>query len=347
MRKLEKKIRLVFLSLIFVLQFSLFLTPNISQAQVIPDAIDTTKEASEELPVYNSGVDESIKEYLCTPEGKGTDLVDCVGKLYRFGITIGVIALIFFLVVAGYIYIVSGESGKTKAKQMLYSAFTGMAIILGSYTLLSFINPALVQVRTIQPPIFETVDMPSCEDIGFSTRCKISTGPSAGQVFGGSGGAIGSNSGCRQCTSGLGSIAYLEGTCLKADAEVGSFVAAGESTCGKNILNTTTGACADGNPAMIGMFQVNITVHKLDGGKLDCPSAFSGGGFTAKNKSCRVRADKKDLYNQCKAYASDPANSVKKSCEIIAERKALKQKTWYPTWHAADCLHKKGLDNFR
>lgn len=299
------------------------------------------------LPQYNQGVDQSIKEFLCTPSEnpleQGTALYDCIGRLYRFSLTAGAVILVFFVVLAGYLYITGGETGKGKAKGIILSSITGMGILLGSYALLNFINPQLVEIRPIQAPIFNTGDLPSCEAVGLGVRCITSSG----QVNnpGGGTGTVGTNSGCRQCKSGVGSMAYLQNTCMSADAEVGSFVAAGESSCGTNILNTTTGACADGNPAMIGLFQVNITVHKLDGGRLNCPAAFSGGGFTAQNKNCRVKDQ--DLYNQCKTYASDPAKSVVKSCEIIAERKARGQTTWYPTWHAADCLHKKGLDNFK
>ncbi len=129
-----------------------------------------------DLPVYNASVDKSIADYLCTPQGKGTDLFDCVDRLYRFGVSAGSIAIVFFIVYAGYLYITSGEAGKTSAKKTLLSAFTGLAIMLTSYVLLYFINPSLVVIKPIQPPIFTAGDLPSCEEVGFGEKCLIPGG---------------------------------------------------------------------------------------------------------------------------------------------------------------------------
>ena len=139
---------------------------------------------SSDLPTYNSGVDNSIKDYLCTPSepADGHDLERCVNRLYRFSLVTGFLVLIFFLVISGYVYITGGEGGKTKAKAMLINSFTGMAILLGSYVLLYFINPSLVQFKQIQPPIFDAADMPSCADVGFGEKCMASDG---GISFGG------------------------------------------------------------------------------------------------------------------------------------------------------------------
>lgn len=125
------------------------------------------------LPKYEGGVDQSIRDYLCTPSepADGRDLERCVNRLYRFGISFGAIALVFFVVIAGYIYITGGEQGKGKAKGMLANAFTGMAILVGSYALLYFINPNLVTFRPIQPPIFDAPDIATCEELGFGRDC--------------------------------------------------------------------------------------------------------------------------------------------------------------------------------
>lgn len=123
-----------------------------------------------------TGVQGSITQFLCTPsEGKadGKDIERCINKLYRFGIAFGGIALVFFLVYAGYLYIVGGESGKGKAKGIIQNAFIGIALLLGSYVILYFINPNLTIIKPIQPPIFTAGDFPNCEDIGFKSACVI------------------------------------------------------------------------------------------------------------------------------------------------------------------------------
>ncbi len=132
------------------------------------------------LPQYNQGVDQSIKEFLCTPSEnpleQGTALYDCIGRLYRFSLTAGAVILVFFVVLAGYLYITGGETGKGKAKGIILSSITGMGILLGSYALLNFINPQLVEIRPIQAPIFNSGDLPSCEAVGLGVRCITSSG---------------------------------------------------------------------------------------------------------------------------------------------------------------------------
>lgn len=170
------------------------LNPNLVYAQ-------PTNAPGSDLPQYNAGVDDTITEYLCTPSEKpdGRDLERCINRLFRFGITAGALVLVFFVVWAGYMYITSGESGKTKGKQMLINSLVGMFVLLGGYTLLYFINPSLVTFKPIQPPIFDAQDLPSCEDIGFGQSCTIEGDEDVAIAKTGGGSAI-------NCPSGL--VAY-------------------------------------------------------------------------------------------------------------------------------------------
>ncbi|HAG27173.1 TPA: hypothetical protein DCG61_00100 [Patescibacteria group bacterium] len=124
------------------------------------------------LPTY-SGVDSSLKDYLCTPSepADGKDLERCINRLYRFSLSAGALVLVFFLVLAGYLYITSGETGKGKAKSILMNSLVGIAILGGSYMLLYFINPSLVAFKPIQPPIFDAEPIPGCEEVGFGSGC--------------------------------------------------------------------------------------------------------------------------------------------------------------------------------
>ncbi len=150
------------------------------------------------------GVDQSITDYLCTPSdpADGQDLERCINKLYRFGISFGAIAVVFFFVFAGYVYMTGGESAKGKAKVIVQNALVGMALLLGSYVLLYFINPNLVIYKPIQPPIFTAEDIPTCEDVGLGEKCMSS----GGEVTVGStpGGATGPSA--KNCPSGLVAI---------------------------------------------------------------------------------------------------------------------------------------------
>lgn len=131
------------------------------------------------------GVQDSLTNFLCTPNEGAPDshaLEKCINKMYRFGISFGAIALVFFVVFAGYLYITGGESGKEKGKGILKNALLGMGLLLGSYVILSFINPNLVIIKPIQPPIFDAADLPECDDIGFEDTCVL---PGGGVLQGG------------------------------------------------------------------------------------------------------------------------------------------------------------------
>ncbi len=143
----------------------------------VTGGINTNSAASGSVPEYK-GVQGSIEQYLCTPnkDNLGGALFNCITKIYRFGVAFGAIALVFFVVLAGYMYISGGEAAKAKGKGMLLSALTGMAIILSSYVLLGFINPDLIKIKPIQSPIFKAADLPDCEDVGYGQNCVLPSG---------------------------------------------------------------------------------------------------------------------------------------------------------------------------
>lgn len=156
-------------TLILLLGLLVFI-PNLTWAQV---------QESNNLPKYDAGVDKTIGEYLCTPSGDGKDVERCINRLYRFGITAGAIVLVVMLVIAGYIYLSSGESGKSSAKNLVVNSIVGIGILLSAYVLLGFINPNLLIFKPFQPPIFEAPKFPDCKDVGLGEQCLTSDGKSA------------------------------------------------------------------------------------------------------------------------------------------------------------------------
>ncbi len=330
--------------LVIQMLFSFITGSNLQMAKVANAAVGdgplNTNSTTELNVAKYEGVEQSIANYLCVPDESdlGGALYTCITKLYRFGIAFGAIALVFFFVFAGYLYMTGGESSKGKGKEIFTTALTGMALILCSYVLLYFINPDLIKIKTIQTPIFTAANLPKCEEVGLGVNCVLPDGQvSVGGSTGG-GGSVGTNSGCQQCTGGTGSISALSGTCMGANAEVASFVAATESSCGKNMISGVD-ICADGSPASFGLFQINISAHEVDGKA--CPNAFTS-TYTASNHSCRVKDQ--PLYNACKAAALDIGKNVTRACTILASKKAKGDKYWYPTWGGASCLHKTNKD---
>jgi hypothetical protein len=140
-----------------------------------------------QLPQY-SGVEDSVKNFLCTPQGDGADLIRCINRLYRFGLSLGGISLVFALVLAGYEYMFSGAGGKLAAKGIVTNAFIGILILAGSFVILRTINPQLTQFRPIQAPIFSASDIPTCGELGLGENCTpedASTPPIANTAVGG------------------------------------------------------------------------------------------------------------------------------------------------------------------
>ncbi len=154
-----------------------FMNPALALAQgSTGTANDTSTKGGIGITDYK-GVDESITKFLCTPSDppNGRDVELCVNKMYRFGVAFGAIALVFFVVFAGYVYMTGGEADKGKAKGILQNALIGMGLLLGSYLLLGFINPNLLLFRSIQPPIFNASNIPTCEAVGFGVNCVIAS----------------------------------------------------------------------------------------------------------------------------------------------------------------------------
>jgi hypothetical protein len=90
----------------------------------------------------------------------GTDLTvdsklpDMVKYFYEWGIAIGGIAVFVALLFGGFLYLTSaGDPARLReAKDRIFSALTGLALLLGSWVILNTINPELTVLR---PPSFE------------------------------------------------------------------------------------------------------------------------------------------------------------------------------------------------
>lgn len=111
-------------------------------------------------PRKYSGVESEIKQFLCTPtdakinpEGAKGDLYTCINKLYRFAIVISSIVAVFFIVIAGYIYMAAegNEESVTKAKDILVTSVASIVILFIGYILLKFLNPDVIKFQPIQP----------------------------------------------------------------------------------------------------------------------------------------------------------------------------------------------------
>ncbi|MCD6550121.1 fibronectin type III domain-containing protein [bacterium] len=86
------------------------------------------------------------------PGGKTLDdtstLVDFVDYAYRWGVLLGGLAAFIALIIAGFQYLTSvGDPNKIKdARDRIISALIGLALLFGSYIIISILNPDLLRL---------------------------------------------------------------------------------------------------------------------------------------------------------------------------------------------------------
>jgi hypothetical protein len=262
---------------------------------------------------YYTGVSGEIEKYLCNPTSGGTGILyQCINQIYKFAIVTASIMGVFFIVIAGYVYM-SAEGNKEsvdKAKDILVSTITSLVILLAGYVLLNALNPDLIQFHgnTLQPVNFTSP--PTTTTTTGTGGTTIGTAVSGGTISGSGAGTVGSGR-CVPITdsSSPASVANLQNTCLSANATLFSEIS-NEETGGQSIPSGSD-KCADGNSVSFGLFQINITGVSI--GSLPCPSAFNK-PYTATDHSCVVT--NQTLYQQCKTAALDPNQNIQAACAM-------------------------------
>jgi len=127
-------------------------------------------------------------EILWPPSPANTQLTGCssltimVKYFYEWGISLGGLAAFVSLVIAGFLYLTSaGNPAKMQeAKNRVFGAFGGLALLLGSWLLLNTINPQLTTLQTIPFELAtSTVSTSiSCQtDDECEAKCASTTGP--------------------------------------------------------------------------------------------------------------------------------------------------------------------------
>jgi len=137
-------------------------------------------------PVYDystAGVSTQIENFLCNPKQGGTGILyQCINQIYKFAIVTASVMGVFFIVIAGYVYM-SAEGNKEsvdKAKDILVSTITSLVILLAGYVLLNALNPDLIQFHgnTLQPVNFTSPPTTSSGGTGTTGSPTAGTPPS-------------------------------------------------------------------------------------------------------------------------------------------------------------------------
>ena len=245
-----------------------------------------------------------------SPSSCGTcEFVQLINNIISFLVTFASIAATLLIIFGGFKLVVSAGnvSAKQGAKETIVNTLIGYVIILAAFLiintglgiLLPGDSPALgwQRVQCLYPiqPVGE-----------FAPESQIG--------------------GAQNAAFTLGDVGQNRGVCnfdnldsyFGNQTTVAQCVAYGESTCGAN-LNSTTDFISTGEPFSFGTFQINITVHQIEGcagngassNLLDCPAAFSGTDYDA-------RIVNRDLYDQCRQALYNPACTLQNAARLQA-----------------------------
>lgn len=249
-------------------------------------------------------------------------------RLLDWGFAIMTFVAMAVLVAMGILYIVSAgdEHLISTAKNGIKAALFGFAIMLAAWLIVNvlmwlFVRGQLGQDGSVMPNIgvgsswwqFQCSTTPRM--IGGGGAAPGGGGaPAGGGTTPATGGGFAGSGECQPVTNSTAnpcSVSNMQNTCFANNAETWSAICQAESG-GNASIPSGVDVCADGNPASFGLFQINITANPV--GNLDCPSAFSGGAYTASNHSCTVT--NQALYNQCVAAATDPQQNIQTACGL-------------------------------
>jgi len=228
-----------------------------------------------------------------------------VANFYQFALWIAGLLAFAVIIYGGVKYMASGgnPSAQSDAKEWIEAALIGLLLLVGAYFILKVINPQLLNLNA-----------------GSLTPVNITVSSGGGGGTGGGGGGSGTtgNPGNSCAPPANGPCANASNlSCFGSSAQFMQGVCNRESG-GNAALPSAVDKGADGNPVSFGLFQINISANNMinpaTGQSVNCPSAFSGGQYTAHNHNTRV--SNSTLYNQCVKLAEDPTANIQTACAM-------------------------------
>jgi len=312
-----------------------YATSSCAAIAATTSAVTTPTTASESTWVLSPDVPYKLE----TPLGAKVyvnNLADYISTIYNFALSIiGILATV--AIIYGGVRWASAagnESSITAAKETIFSALIGLIIAVGSYTILNFINPQLVNLKganimKIIPPNITSSNYSGCgwqsavvaEQTGLvktdDSACKGSKPTNtADEELDGPEGTDASDYeyNCYCTVSGncspapadsKCSVASLEaagGNCFgtKSDIEKASAICQGES--GGNLGSQGPILCtdADKTPTIFGLFQFNLRAHNATTSIANCKNLLGNLG-TCQSYSSYVDKQGK-TQNYCASY---------------------------------------------
>jgi len=184
---MTKTIKTILLVIIIIFSFQIFSPNALAQESLeftpqvpIPGENSEFKEGQENIPVG-----EYRGEFINVgPEGKerkvevttlySTLLPKYIRAIYNYGIGIAAFLALAMIVAGGLIWLTSGGSTEKigTARSMIVSAIIGLVLLLGTYTLLQIVSPALLNLKPIKTEYIGPIELACCN---FSGEGKAET----------------------------------------------------------------------------------------------------------------------------------------------------------------------------
>ena len=285
---------------------------------LVPDAHELDADCSPGAPLGFAGV------------------LQLIQNLMNAGISIGILICVLVIAFAGMLFILTpaNPENHSMARQMLTNAAVGLLIILSAWIVVDFVMKVLYQGESGQEGKFG----PWNEILTGGDYCvKAQTGVQSlfNQAIAelpytppGTGGAAGGTCSVPSSQANPCSVTNMQQQCFAARATDASRICMLESAGGQAAIKSGSDKLDGGTgPSYsIGLWQINLTVHKVDG--LNCPAAFTkpcGQGYGtlvgpskpgACNSSLKTDKASQDLYAKCVLAAQDPAKNTTVACSL-------------------------------
>ena len=228
-------------------------------------------------------------------------LVELGQNILKWLITIMISVIGVIFAIAGMLLVTSGanEGNITKAKSMMTNAIIGLIILLAAWLIVDTILKIFVNEAKVGP----------WNSVQCVAQPEYNTNPSGGPGGVGTttpGGGVGS---CTVPTSGYCSETYLQAE-FGAQAKNAAMICNAESA-GDPGSESRVDKLSTGDSFSFGLFQINLTVHVLQGcgQTLNCYQAFEG-----KNKNAKII--NRALFDQCIRAAKNPSCNIKNAGRI-------------------------------
>ena len=124
---------------------------QLSSAGVAPTDEDLCSNLEDKQTTMPLGYDDADQDYVCTPQRIYIGLSERVYNFYNWALGVGGMVALALIIYAGVLYSASGGNpGRmTEAKLWIQHALFGLALLFGSYIVLSFINPNLTTLEDV------------------------------------------------------------------------------------------------------------------------------------------------------------------------------------------------------